>query len=243
MNTVNLRIDPTSLTVLDRNEERRIEGRGDEPYLGLLYFSSVYGKAGSTRVVIGDRLQTLGSNVRAGRRVTVPDSAGLDVSERCSLFDSRTSPELKIMSYQLVAMEQDKRGKRQVRDKLNENGRTIRAALERHFESGNPNFGFFGALAAMGEVRRELERGGLAGGSSFNEFIKWIGRADDFIGSNGVTVLNLGADTWNALQYFVPAENRIDSNFNPIVPLSNGTYTLRFRGEGAEYSVAVRLRT
>lgn len=104
--------EPKTLTVIKRNETSGPRGKGDEPYLGAIYFRAVFGKPESTRVKVMTDFKKLGSNIRAGESVNVPVSAGLRVA------DVATNMGVGIMGVMFAAFEEDNRGSGRFKDFL-----------------------------------------------------------------------------------------------------------------------------
>lgn len=236
---------PVSLRVNDRNETRRIEGRGDEPYLGAVYFRSIFGKKGTTKVAILDRLDTLGDNIGEGGSVTIPRSAGLSVSDVGVSWNNALtgfSNGIQIMGYQFVAMEEDKRGKGKVKDTLNELGGKLFAALKENIED-NP-LGLLNPEETIQNIEDDVFGTGGEGGSNLKDSIKkafvtalkWLGRTDDVIGQNQIIIIGL---TESVLREQLGEDFTPDATESPIAPLSRRTFTLDFAGSDAQYSLRV----
>jgi|GEM_PF-2188917 len=238
-------ITPSSLTVRNRNEERRIEGRGDEPYIGGLYFRSIFGKAGTTEVIKLKTLRTLGENVRAGRTIAIPPNANLSATDSGVTWNElgeAFAHGVQIMGYQFVAMEEDKRGKSVVKNKLDELGDKLETALRTHVES-NP-IGLLNAEATLDNIERDVLGGsGLSGGASFGTHlenaIRWLGRADDLIGQNQLILIGLSEEILRAQ---LGDDYNPTASVNPIAGLTRRDFNLDFRGSDAHYNIQVRLR-
>lgn len=240
---------PVKLAVKNRQETRRIEGRGDEPYLGAIYFRSVFGRRGSTKVAVLDELKTLGNNVGKNKYVTIPYSAGLAISDAAVAWDDITTNALngngiQVMGIQLLAMERDQRGKKQVREQLNKFGERLFAALEKQVEKNL--LGLLNPEQTLQKIEDEVfqKKGGLAGGSfsiidSFSNVLKYLGRADDIIGQN--TLIIIGSQE-KALQLELGDDYQPSSKVEPIGALQNGTFNLDFKGSGAHYTLEIEVR-
>ena len=228
------RLSAESLTVNDRNETRRVEGRGDEPYLGAVYFRSIFGIPGSTKVEVLDALTTLGDNVGAGESVPVTDLSVIDVGSASGFG---------LMGLQIVAMERDKRGKDIVRDKLNETARKLRAGLIDHVENDPVGWADIDTTRAELEASVSDESGDRLRHKikkAFTDAASWLLRFDDLIDQNGLFLVS-GIDD-ATLERFLGDEFTPGSDRDPVSGLAERNFNLTFAGADAEYSVMVSLR-
>lgn len=217
----------TDFGVLDSNERR-----GDEPYFGAIYFRSIFGKPGSTRIQVMDRLQTLGGNMRTGRMAAVPAEAELQTADVGITWESEQDAFLfgvPIMGLVFVAMEEDRRGKGTVRSRLRENADRLADALRNNVES-NP-LGILDPGAVFERVVDEVE--GEGGGQSTWEILRdWLFRADDQIGQAGFVMV--GA-TNELLGDLLGSEARGFQLFS----LGTEAIRLEFEGSSAHYFLNV----
>lgn len=227
-----------SLTVRDRQEDRSVEGRGDEPYLGAIYFRSIIGKPGSTKVKTLATLKTLGSNVKGGNTLAVPDAAELvasDVSPVWSGVGDIVTNGLSIMGFALVALEEDRRGKDQARAALKGVAKKLKEALVKEIES---------SLAALVTPERIMARvkeavAGSSGSSGGHRLRDWIFRADDLIGQNTVIMLGM---TDALAQDRLGESYAPNSAMEPLSGLAPRKFDLEFKGKGAHYVAQVEIR-
>lgn len=234
-------IKSASLKVLDRQETRRIEGKGDEPYVGGIYFRSIFGKRGSTKVTPLGSLQKLGKDLRKNATVTIPESAELSVSDSLVVWDENLHAlgGLTVMGVFYIAMERDKRGRGVVRDKLQEYAERLSSALIDEVES-NP----LGALR-IEEVFDEILELVFPGGSggvgtrikgALGEVIKWFGRYDDRVGDNQIVLIGASERILSSNSSYDPT-----TRIRPVADPSPRTFTLEFRGSGAVYEMVVEV--
>lgn len=230
---------PTSLTVHERNETRRIEGRGDEPYLGVIYFRSIFGQPGSTKVAVLEELRTLGNNVRSGQTVRIPDDAELTVADVGIQWDELRL-DVGLMGYQIVAMEADRRGKREVRNKLNELGNRLSDALRENVEGDR--IGILSPHDVQQRIRTAVfgsDEGRRPVRDFFSRAVRWLFRADDLIGTNLITVVGIDPSALpdDMRDAFTPT-----STTDPVSSLVEQDFNLEFVGSGARYGLRVELR-
>jgi hypothetical protein len=228
-------IRASSLTVHDRQETRRIEGQGDEPYLGAIYFRSIVGKPGSTKVKTLTKLKTLGHNVKAGRNLAIPADAELmvtDVSPAWSDLGSLLTNGLTIMGFALVAMEEDKRGKSDVREELKKVARKLKEALVTEIE---PNLS---ALLSREKVMQRIKQA-VGGGHDRRRFLEWLFRGDDVIGKNTLQLVGM---TDGHAQQLAEDSYTPDAAMEPLSGLTPRSFDLEFKGKGARYVVRVDLK-
>lgn len=247
-------LNPSSLMVRQANEERR----GDEPYLGGIYFRSVFNRPGSTKVVALDRLHTLATSVQAHRIIGIDSDAALTVSD----FDSTNG--IGLIGYVFVALERDKRGKNIVRDKLHEASSRLYQSLRLEVEQTEIQINL-SAAQTLDDVKEAL----LAAVSSSGEFdflaifapiiklineslktvVEWAGRYDDQIGEPNAVVIISGISQrqYEVLLGLFPELNEQVKPFDKKFPVSilteNQTFNLDFSGKGAFYTLRVKLTT
>lgn len=239
-------IAPISLTVHDRDEWEWHKGGGDEPYLGGIYFRSIFGKPGTTVVKKFTKLSDLGENVKRGRTVGIPHSLGFstkDVGVPWSNAATGLTHGIQIMGLQLVAMEKDESGKSVVRSKINSLGDKLYDALKEHVED-NPG-GIFNPQRTLDNIEKDVLGGssGLSGGGlDIGKIFEDIGKAlvgDDMIGQNQLLLVGLNE---SLLSNFLKDQYQPTARVNPVAALAPRYFTLDFRGSDAHYSVRVRLR-
>lgn len=232
-------IQPVRFKILDRNEETIVHGRGDEPYFGAIYFRSIFGRPGSTKVESFATLLTQGKNLKNG---TYPFSADsrLGVTDVATIWNDTTQAftnGIQISGYQMVAMEEDWHGKGKVREIIQDKEKLIFNALVKHVENR-----LAGALDMEGTA--EAIKRDVSGDSSgflkkhLVDFLAAISNADDLIGENGITLVNLST---TALQNQLGSEYNPGSLKNPVGAISPQTFTLEFKGSDARYQVEVVL--
>lgn len=190
-----LNIRASQLKVVEANETRAIEGRGDEPYLGAIYVHSIGGIRGSTKVIVLDKLKTLGNNIRQGRTVSIGIDAELGVIDLVARRD-----QFGLMGLFFVAMEEDRRGKDTVRSVLRDTAKRIEECFRVHIEQRRDWF------LRSAEIQRDLGdcvNDDSSGGDLFTgRFIRWLMRGDDEIGQARLLFLTAPDDTPSR---FVPA--------------------------------------
>lgn len=234
-------INPTRVRIVTRNETRLVEGFGDEPYLGGIYFSSVFGKRGTTKVHKLDKLQTLGENVRTA--VAIPQSAELAVTDTAITWDNPSDGfvnGIPIMGYILVAMEEDKRGKSQVKAKIDELAGKLYDSLKRNVEDNAA--GLLNADRTIERIERDVygSDGSFSGRNSiadaFANAIKWLFRVDDLIGQNQVILVGVSE---RELTRVLGSDYQPDADTNVIAALNARNFNLKFQSDQGHYIVSI----
>lgn len=227
-------INPVKLTIIERNETRPIEGRGDEPYIGGMYFRSIFGKLGSTKVLKIDDLVTLGENVK--HSVDIPESANLAVFDSASTWNdliAGVNNGVQVMGYAFIAMEEDVRGKSIVKEEIEKFAGRLFNSLKEHVEGDIS--GLLNAEEVLEKVERDVytEPGGLSGGASavkgegFKNLIEWLFRGDDIIGQNMLVLVNLSEEILRSrIEEYDPS-----SRTKPVSALTDRTFELDLKGE------------
>ncbi|SEB39353.1 hypothetical protein SAMN05192540_0005 [Maribacter dokdonensis] len=239
-------IQPTLLTVNDRNEESRIKGRGDEPALVAIYFRSIFGRKGSTKLKIMDSILKLGNNIRAGITVAIPNEANLSVQDSGITANTEIDilgTSLVVMGCVFAAVELDNVGTEIVRSKIREKADKLKTALIEHIE-GNPipvppPANFFTDILSQIDTDVNSSASGVSGGG-FDLFGRLISNTGhDLIGTNQVVLIGASSDI---LRESFGDDYRPDSLTNPKAALEQGDFRIDFRGEDAHYSLDLIVR-
>lgn len=233
--------NPRFLRVVNSNENRRIKGGGDEPLLGVVYFSSVLGRPGTSKVIAKDKFLKLGNNIPSGGQVNIPSSANLIVRDNCAPIDdaTNTTSGLKAMGYIVVALEEDKFGRGIARKLLRKKAAKLLKALQENFETGNPNGGFLALNNAIGATLAVVA--GTNNGfkteikNLFTKGLEILGGVDQ-IGTNYLTVLSYNQAAYDdgALWLRGHEPNAVKQ---PIAPLTARNFVLELKGSGAVYEL------
>lgn len=231
-------IKPKQLTVNNRNETDVFSGKGDEPYIGAIYFRSVVNQRFSTKVKILDELQNLGENVRGGVALSIPDSAKLkivDYGVNQSLSEGITNG-VNIMGFIFIAMEADKIGKTVLRGKLRDAADALRLGLQEHVESD------LGILVrseqVLDKIQEKVQNAIFEERGIFDGFLEWIGRADDLIGVNKLILVGIDESILRGqIRDYNPTVTT-----DPLSSINERNFKLDFRGEGAYYSLSIDVK-
>ncbi len=232
-------IRPLRFAILNRNEESFFNGKGDEPYFGVLYFRSIFGKPGSTKVVSLTTLKTQGKNLGVGT-YSLPSDSNLSITDTAVVWDNTIQAftnGIQVSGYQMVAIEEDWHGKGVARDTINGKKDKLFKALVTHVEN---NIGGILNMEATTEAIKNEVSGESAGflKKALTTVFAAITNADDLIGENGITLINLTA---SALQAQLGANYNPDSQKDPIGSVVPRLYKLEFKGSDARYRVDVEV--
>lgn len=212
------RFAATQLVVEDRNER---SGGGDDPMLATVYFRSRFGKPGSTVTVVRDRLIVLEDNVKEGVRIPITDN------DRLAIDDIISSEENGISGYFIGAFEEDQNGIDTIRTTIRDITIRVADALVANVEANST--AYLNPEELIRALEDAVEGSGLGGGGK--RFLKWIARAHDFVGLNGVIFIS------GQIAPFYTGSP--DETEKPKSPLSERNFSLLFEGADARYRITV----
>lgn len=219
-------IRPTQLTVNDRTER---SGGGDDPFLAVLYMRSTLGVPGSTMVEVLDLLGLLAEDVDTGSSIQISDRSAMVV--RDVGLQSGNMATLMITSY--VALEEDRRGRAEIREMLRDAAKRVAFYLVQTVES-NPSEVLNDAESFLTGLQAAASGAPSSGGFG-TAFLEWIGRAHDLVGINALTLVV------GPLASAIPTAP--DRRRQPVSTLENRDFLLDFSGDGGHWTLGVEVRT
>lgn len=239
---------PTRMRVLDRTERA---GGGDDPYLGGVYFRTVVGVPGSTRVVPLDELRQIADDVSPGdgdqviHRLMTRDAAAarpLDLTDMTGLT---------LFGVGLSPIEEDMDNRNRVRPRVHTLATRLRRAIRQTFER-RTTWSPLEIGLAVNTLRTQMVNNTLpapdipsadpsGGGFSLLEGLGWFwGRLDDSLGE--VFALGWGVSPRDFDQLNGLLGNRlVDGEELVHFPLSPATKTLTARGDDGVWEIDIEL--